>query len=345
MKIIQINAENTVDSIKQFKEQIGGKITQKWGEYRLDLDNDSAKGYIRLMTFDWGVSFIEYHIIFFEEIQVIVDPSNFNPIRFSYSLNGSFQHKFSDQKEYTTVEQFHSFIGTCDSDVSHHFYFPKGIHLELNNIKIVRKHFLNKRINIAHMLNKKLHDVFVDKEHEKKFAYYGPISLKMADRVKALQDIKTKGMIRLLKAEGELYHLLSMHIEFYNKYDNANVLEIDLQKAELKIVKKLGKKIVKTPSDNYSLDELSKKTGLSQAKLQEGFKFLFARTVTEYIRHVRLEKARDLMNNTNLNISQIVYSIGFTSRSYFSKIFKNKYNITPNEYKKQLVVLIEEDES
>lgn len=343
MKIIQINAENTVDSIKQFKEQIGGDITQKWGEYTLNLDNDFAKGCIRLMTFDWGVSLIEYNLVFLQDTKVVSDPSSFNPIHFTYSLNGSFQHKFSNQKEYTTIEQFHSFIGTCDSDVSHHFCFPEGIHIELNTIRIVRKQFLNKRINIAHMLNKKLHDVFVDKEHEEKFAYYGPISLKMADRVKALQDIKTKGMIRLLKAEGELYHLLSMHIEFYNKYDNANVLEIGLQKSELKLIKKLGKKIVKTPSDNYSLDELSQKTGLSQAKLQEGFKFLFARTVTEYIRHVRLEKARDLMNNSNLNISQIVYSIGFTSRSYFSKIFKNKYNITPNEFKKQIVVLIEEE--
>lgn len=340
MKIIKINAENTADSIKQFKEQIGGNISQKWGEYTLVLDNEFAKGSIRLMTFDWGVSFIDYNLVFHQDTKVISDPSSFNPIHFSFSLNGSFMHKFSDQKDYTNIEQFHSFIGTCDSDVYHHFHFPKGIHIEMNNIRIVRKQFLNKRINIANMLNKKLYDVFVDKQQENKFAYYGPISLKMADNVRALQDIKTKGMIRLLKAEGELYQLMSMHIELYNKYDDADILEIPLLKSELKTIKKLGKKIVKTPSDSYTLDELSATSGLSQAKLQEGFKFLFARTVTEYIRHVRLEEARELMNNPNLNISQIVYSIGFTSRSYFSKIFKNKYGITPNQFKKQIVVTV-----
>ncbi|WP_452219646.1 helix-turn-helix domain-containing protein [Lacinutrix salivirga] len=343
MKVIKINAENSIDTIKEFKKHLGGDITQNWGETLLTLDNDFAKGCIRLMVFDWGVSFIEYNLIFFQDTQVTTDPSHFNPLLFTYSLNGSFEHKFSDQKEYTTIEQFHSFIGTCNSDISHNFFFPEGVHIELNSIRIIRKEFLNKRINIANMLNQKLYDVFVDKQHDNRFAYYGPISLKMADHVKALQDIKTKGMIRLLKAEGELYQLLSMHIELYNKYDKAEVLEIPLLKSELKKIKRLGKKIVKTPSDNYSLEELSKSSGLSQAKLQEGFKYLFARTVTEYIRHVRLEKARELMNNSNLNISQIVYSIGFTSRSYFSKIFKNKYGITPNEFKKQIVVTIDEE--
>jgi len=42
------------------------------------------------------------------------------------------------------------------------------------------------------------------------------------------------------------------------------------------------------------------------------------------------------MNTSDLNISQIVYSIGFTSRSYFTKIFKEKYVLAPNEYKRQI---------
>jgi AraC-like DNA-binding protein len=80
------------------------------------------------------------------------------------------------------------------------------------------------------------------------------------------------------------------------------------------------------------LDKLSLESGLSQAKLQEGFKLLYARTVTEYIRHARLEAARDYLSNSDMNISQVVYTIGFSSRSYFSKIFKNKYGISPSEF-------------
>ena len=86
---------------------------------------------------------------------------------------------------------------------------------------------------------------------------------------------------------------------------------------------------------------LALKSGLSQAKLQEGFKLLYARTVTEYIRHIRLEAARDYISTTEMNISQIVYTIGFSSRSYFSKIFKRKYGISPSDFQNNIRVPME----
>jgi AraC-like DNA-binding protein len=60
---------------------------------------------------------------------------------------------------------------------------------------------------------------------------------------------------------------------------------------------------------------------------------MHGRTVTDYIREVRIQKSEELIKNTDLNISEVVYSIGFTSRSYFSKIFKKKYNCSPKQYK------------
>ena len=67
--------------------------------------------------------------------------------------------------------------------------------------------------------------------------------------------------------------------------------------------------------------------------LQEGFKLMHGTTVSDYIRAVRVEKAEELIKTSDLNISEVVYSVGFTSRSYFSKIFRQKYNCSPKEYK------------
>ena len=73
-------------------------------------------------------------------------------------------------------------------------------------------------------------------------------------------------------------------------------------------------------------------SGLSPFKLQEGFKTTHGRTVADFIRNVRLEKAEELIKTTDLNISEIVYTIGLSSSSYFSKIFKLKYNCSPKDY-------------
>jgi len=341
MKEIRLSADSTEASVRQIQALIGGTITERFGEFTLDVDNETAKGCLRFITFDWGVSLIEHNIIYFNDILYIDDTSLFNPIHFIYCSKGCMYHRFSYEEEFNVTADFHSAIITSKAGVDLHTLFPKGLHLEINIIYIRRKDFLKKRLNNVEQLNEKLHQVFRDVNGNEEFAYFSPIHLKMEDHVKALRDIDTKGMTRILQMEGEVYQLLSMHIARHDKYHNNDVMPNTLLKDELKIIRRYAQKILDDPSVNYSLDQLSKNSGLSQAKLQEGFKFLYARTVTEYIRHIRLEAARDLMNNSDLNISQIVYTIGFTSRSYFSKIFKEKYDITPHEYKKQIVSTVD----
>lgn len=334
MTEINITANNTEGTVNQIRNIIGGTITSRWGEYTLTVDNNLAKGTIKFITFDWGVNLLEYDITFFDDITLIMDASNFNPIHFTYCLNGHCSHKFGYQKEPKTIEQFQSVIITSKDGGYNYGYFPKDIKLEINVIQISRKLYLKKRLNNVSQLNKKLYEVFLDKDQENTFAYFGSYNLKMADVIGKLRKVKQNGMIRVLKIEGMVYQILSMHIQQHDVASQGNKIETNLLKSELKKARKIAKYILKNVALDYTLDYLSEKSGLTQAKLQEAFKILYARTVTEYVRHVRLEAARDYINTTELNISQIVYSIGLSSRSYFSKIFKEKYNISPSEYLK-----------
>ncbi|NAY91748.1 helix-turn-helix domain-containing protein [Muricauda sp. JGD-17] len=332
---INIDAKDTAGTVRQIRDAIGGAITERWGEYILEISNKKARGKIRFITFDWGVSLLEYDIIFFEDVTLIMDASNYNPIHFAYCLEGYCGHKFGYQsdKEIRILEQFQSVIITSRDGGYNYGYFPKDVKLSINVIQITRKPFLRKRLNQGEELNKQLYKVFLDTDHEKVFAYYGSYNLKLADNIGALRNIKSKGMIRIMQIEGLVYQILSLHMiqhnnEVMNKRPHTNLL-----KRELRIIRNYAKKIERNVSFNFSLESISMETGLTQAKLQEGFKLLYNKTVTEYIRHVRLEVARDFMVTTELSISEIVYSIGFTSRSYFSKIFKRKYGISPSEFK------------
>lgn len=337
MEEVLISADNTKNIIEQLQSKIGGEITEEWGECVLYVNNNIAKGTVKVIPFDWGVNLMIYEILFYKEITLKIEATDFNPIRFIYNLKGEFFHRFGIQSRQELIEQYQTLIFTNKTDGLNHLHFKKDVELEINIIQIVRKDFLKKRTTRASTLNKKLQDVFVDTDHENRFAHHGALNLKMADHVKKLHNTKGKGMLRILKMEAQVYQILSLHIQQYNRQSQGVPLPTSLVKSELKKIRKLGEDILKNPSYNYNLDDLSKKSGLSQAKLQDGFKFLFTRTVTEYIRHVRLESARELMKTTDLNISQIVYTIGFTSRSYFSKIFKEKYGVTPNQFKKEMV--------
>ncbi|WP_340201857.1 helix-turn-helix domain-containing protein [Ascidiimonas sp. W6] len=340
MKEIKITAESTEGIVQELKKNLGGEIEENWGEYTLSINNAIAKGTVRYITFDWGVSLLEYDITFFEEIILIMDASKYNPIHFAYCLKGYCGHRFGYQgkTDVKILEQYQSVIITSKKGGYNYGYFPKDLKLEINVIQISRNKFLKKRLNNISGLNNKLYEVFSDKDHQNTFAFYGSYDLKMADKIAALHKVKEKGIIRILLIQGLVYQILSSHIKMHDKFQNNERTETSLLKRELRIIRSLANKIIKEVANQYTLNQLSEISNLSQAKLQEGFKLLYGKTVTEYIRHVRLEAARDYMNTTDLNISQIVYSVGFSSRSYFSKIFKEKYQISPSDFKKKVMV-------
>lgn len=335
MITIEITAKSTEGTVRQIQEIIGGQISERWGEYTLTVNNANATGSIRFIIFDWGVSLLEYDIKFHDEVTLIMDASEFNPIHFTYCLVGHCKHRFGYQseKEIKTLEQFQSVIITSKEGGFNYGYFPKDEKLEINVIQITRKQFLKKRLNGVEALNKKLYEVFMDADHDDTFAYYGSYNLKLANKIGMLRKVRHKnGMIRIMQIEGLIYEILAMHIGQHEKDSKNTLPQTTLVRRELKVVREVANKIVKNISFDYTLEKLSKESGLSQSKLQEGFKLLYARTVTEYIRNVRLEASRDYISNTDMNISQIVYTIGFSSRSYFSKIFKNKYGISPSQF-------------
>ena len=57
-------------------------------------------------------------------------------------------------------------------------------------------------------------------------------------------------------------------------------------------------------------------------------------TFNEYITHIRIEKAKDLLANTDLKIHQICEKIGYKTTAHFAKVFKANTGLTPSDYKK-----------
>lgn len=331
---INISATSLEESVKQIQATLGGVIKERWGEYTLKINNEKAFGTIRYIVFDKGVSMLDIDVLFNEEVLLHRDTSLYNPIRFSYCLEGFYKHHFHNSTKKNKVDEFQSVIISGKDGGYSYTYYPRGIKVRTNEIQVLRNKFMGRSLTPMETLNDQLHEVFLDADHENKFAYYGAHNLKLADHINFIATIKKKGLIKMLLIESKVYEILSQHIFQHNQAMNGQVLETSLLKSELKQVRKYAKKIIKVPAVNYSLESISEDTGLTQAKLQEGFKLLYNRTVTEYIRHVRLKEARDLMNTTDMNVSEIVYTVGFSSRSYFSKIFKAKFDISPSEYLK-----------
>ena len=88
--------------------------------------------------------------------------------------------------------------------------------------------------------------------------------------------------------------------------------------------------------DNYTeselnVEDLGKNMGLSRSQLYRKTKALTNYSPNELLRIVRLQKALELINTSELSVSEIAYRVGFTSPSYFAKCFKDHYNQSPTD--------------
>lgn len=81
-----------------------------------------------------------------------------------------------------------------------------------------------------------------------------------------------------------------------------------------------------------SVEDLSRHVGMSRGSLYHKILELTGLSPVEYIRTVKLEKAKVLLEKSDLNVSQIAYMVGFATPNYFAKSFKLKFNMQPSEY-------------
>ena len=87
---------------------------------------------------------------------------------------------------------------------------------------------------------------------------------------------------------------------------------------------------------DFSIPQFCKDAGMSRTQLHRKLKALTNRSATVFIRSIRLQKAKELLETTDMNISEIAYEVGFRDPSYFSRSFFEEFQISPSETRKQL---------
>ena len=95
--------------------------------------------------------------------------------------------------------------------------------------------------------------------------------------------------------------------------------------------------IIQYIEDNITSMELTAENLASHLLMSPGhtwrkIKSLTGQSTNEFIRTIRLKKAIKLMDENNLNVSEIAYQVGFTSPAYFTKCFKKHYGKSPSAY-------------
>ena len=101
---------------------------------------------------------------------------------------------------------------------------------------------------------------------------------------------------------------------------------------EAGFIQRFRQVVEKHMSDSdLSVEDIGSELGLSRVQLYRKVKALTSLTPVEQLRKARLTRARQLLESTDLSISEVAYQVGFTAPSYFTKCFKEEYDMLPGD--------------
>lgn len=85
--------------------------------------------------------------------------------------------------------------------------------------------------------------------------------------------------------------------------------------------------------EDFSIEQFGKEIGMSRVQLHRKLKALTGKSASSYLRSVRLLKAKKMLEEKEGNISEIAYSTGFSSPTYFTRCFKEEFGYLPSNLK------------
>ncbi len=335
---METRKKKALEELQRLNASIDGEIVYENGIQLLKVDKTIGAGEVRCICFDEGLVAMEYDISVNQDLTVLLNSERRDRIYFLYCFRGNCFHRFENREDLMKLEELQTAVVSNEENISSELLVRKDERLIFNVIRLDKEQYLEKFEQNKEGFDDETLTMIHNFDSNRGYVHLGRFNLEIGELIKLLENAKyANNLSTLMQFEGICHLILAKQIEQFNiEMQHGMQPNIGLSKAILKQIGEIGDFVKNYPEVQHSVENLCRRSSLSAAKLQEGFKFLYGMTVGEYVRDCRLIRSEHLIRTTDMNVSEVVYSIGFTSRSYFCKIFKAKYRCSPKAYKKMV---------
>lgn len=322
------------DIIQDISESLKTPVVNGDAELTIQIPEEFGEGYIKGSSFDCGIGLIAYNCKFYKDVEICFSLNTVHPLKFIFCSEGEVSHAFEGSEERHKIEAYQNIIVSSSGYEGHVLYFKANVRTHVSSLEIIRSKFSHRSNYDFKDLDPTLQELFKDAVSKNKFFYQGNYSIKAADIMEELESKDFTGFLRSLYLEAKSYDMLVIQIAQYQDDEAIDRLPTILRKSDIQKVDYVARRIMGDLASNLTVEGLAKEAGTNVNKLQEGFKHVYDLTVNKFIQHQKLEAAKEMLLTTDKNISEIVIAIGLNNRSYFSKIFKEKYGVNPKYFLK-----------
>jgi transcriptional regulator GlxA family with amidase domain len=149
--------------------------------------------------------------------------------------------------------------------------------------------------------------------------------VKLLNKPKEIRDFMSKLFIKEI-----IYLLLQNNSDFLKDY----VLEGTLTSQIVKAISEIKNNYQET----INMKTLAKNIGIGESTLYQNFKKITLMSPLQYQKKIRLEEARNMLINQNMEASQVAFQVGYESPSQFSREYARMFGLPPKEHMKHLKI-------
>jgi AraC-like DNA-binding protein len=149
-----------------------------------------------------------------------------------------------------------------------------------------------------------------------------------------LKEAYFKSRVLSPKQYDAMVKLLSLFAQHLSIVSNQVVVRHE--HAEPPVITRAKQYIQENQTEDLSLGQVARAVNTSTFYFCKIFKKVTGINFTDYLSRVRIEKAKNLLLNPNLRVSEIAFEVGFQSLTHFNRVFKRILGLSPTEYRTQL---------
>ena len=97
---------------------------------------------------------------------------------------------------------------------------------------------------------------------------------------------------------------------------------------------RLRREIISQPEKEWTIPDISKQLGISRSHLLRLYRNLFSTSIKDDIISSRIDKAKQLLDHTELRVQEIAEQCGYNNENHFMRQFKEKIGVTALQYRK-----------
>lgn len=264
------------------------------------------------------------------ELEISEDATNY--LRFLIVRNGILIHMLSPSIRYRLNSSFSSIVGVKGMN-NQRITFPTQNNMEVFFLQVDIKRYAIDLKSDFFEFSKEVKAVSKNNENEEYFIFQSNYSYAISESISDIITTSKTGITKRFFIESKALELLWLHTEQYNNEQKFGFDDKIYKKIDFEILKKAKAFIHNNFNKPITLAILSKEVGTNETKIKQGFKKIYGKTFSEILRFERLNKAKLLLEEGNLSIKETAINCGYKSTLMFTVRFKERFGISPSNYK------------